>query len=276
MALGGIECAGTPAPYAKKKADISIGPDPVEQLKCTIDGRAVTALRWETRVQRTAALALTAGLVCGLDSQVRRATWIESGNWVLSPDKVTSKDFTAIQLIARKLGIKSKNVDCDTLKAQQNGPPQGADTTGTLGRPVNLGSGASITLKRPRLDGDAIGPWIDVDFTFENQSSTTTTMPEVSVICGFGPNDQGYTLVSLSQSNKGSSTLDYDATIGQRKTFAGTLDLRQPQFGRDNGLFPDCQTPAVIRIGDQGPTVPVAGDLVTAWNTAAAKARAGP
>lgn len=262
MSKGGVVCKGTPGPYRKHKNDLSIGADPVEALECTVDGIMVTASRWKTQDQRKTAMKAAKSLICGLDAD--GAMWIESGTWTVGSENSTAKDSAVTRRIGKALNVKPTTVNCGGAGASGNDsttePGPAADSTGVLAQPVQLGDDTTMTLTNPRQGGDDFGPWIEVDVTFANNSSTTATPIEVQVVCAGATSGEG---------SQADSTFDSNAEVKPGSSSQGTLNLLPTGDSRIGDVTPECKGPAVFRLGDDGPTVKVPAEVLTSFNKAA-------
>ncbi|MBS1847960.1 MAG: hypothetical protein JST73_06735 [Actinobacteria bacterium] len=277
LAHGGVACPGTAVAYKKAKNSISFGPDPVEKLHCVIEGTKVTVSGWKNTNQRIAGMYF-AGIACGT-SRVDRLEWVGSANWAVTVGTVTPTSRALIDRIAKALKVAPTVVDCTKQRAALNGPQPGADVTGTFGTPVNLGAETTITLANPRVTSIGSSSSFNLDVTFVNRSSTTATVPDLSLWCNHTSQNGSYFLASSSEGDNDSSPVAEDTPVEPGDRVTGDIELRQGQLpgddGKSGGIVTKCTAPAVIQIGDDGPTIPLPDEALNAWNAVAAKSQAG-
>lgn len=139
-----------------------------------------------------------------------------------------------------------------------------ADEHGVVGKPVQLGDDTTITISNPRV-GDDDGPWIEVDVAFTNNSSTSAQPPNLDVVCAGATSGEGY---------QSDSIFDPNADVKPGATSQGTLNLLPTGNNRIGPVVPECKGPAVIKVGNGGPTVPLPDDVLQAYNTAARSTQA--
>lgn len=252
MAKGGVACEGKPGPYQSHGDDFSFGiADPVEALECeTPDGVEVEASRWNTSKELDAALELAGSMVCsfGGDSAfVRTDATVVS----ITGDTMTKDDYATLEQIAKSLGTDitepcDDKIDRATL----------ADSSGELGKPVDLGDGTTITLSDPRVAGDE-QPHIEVEISFMNDSSTTAQAPLPAIACD-GAKDPGGWLAGS----------EYDAydDVKPGKTLSGMAQLLVPGDDRIGDATPECPAPAFFVVEPNGPKIPVPGDVLDEFN----------
>lgn len=153
--------------------------------------------------------------------------------------------------IAITVGVASCNSDnnkttettklkpADQVESERNKEKNKNNDQAQLGEKIDLGSGLSIIVSDPKIGGDDLGPWIDVQARAENSGKEDANNPTLSIIC------EGNTEEGSWQIDSTYSLMD---SLPSGSFNEGRVNLLAPSDGRYGEPVPACKSPALIRV----------------------------
>lgn len=145
--------------------------------------------------------------------------------------------------------------DVDEVEAEQASDDA---IQASIGEPVALGDGVTVTITEAPVGGDEAGPWLEVTLRVENGGDESVGI-DAAIVCAGSDEGGGW---------QAGSTFDPNEEILAGTFQEGTLNLLLPDDSRTGEVTPECEPPAVVRVGvfpamEVGPTVDFALDAAT-------------
>lgn len=266
-------------PYKAGKDDIDVGINPEREVECrSSNGSTITINEWKTPSDRSATMAVAQSFACGFG--LEEFEIVQAGRWAAAAtDSEDNQDHDLHLRMAKALNVDLTVKKCDnkdssdadeetttTLDADDLVPADEAARSragvGELGKPIKIEEGVNMILSNPRVGGDD-EPWIEIEVRIENPTGEDAPGLVPDVVCAGATEGESY---------QADSTVDPQEDVLAGSFAEGTVNLLPAGNERIGGPISECESPAVIRVGEVD--VPVPADVFAQYNAAAAAAGA--